>query len=219
LSEFAVAVARYGPAAFFTMVAVFYTARIVLLGRRLGFSPVSYGDPGSAQHRHSLTFRWFRVAIWLACLARARWPGFDIYLGPLPALHTPPVMLLGNAVMLAAFALVAWLNLAQGNAWRSGVAKPHEQGPLVTGGLYRHTRHPMFAAVIVGQAGFFLAIPSLFTLLCLVVGVATIRRQAALEEDALERLHGDRWRAYAAVTPRWPWSMRPFPWRCHKSVT
>lgn len=219
MSDVTVAVARYGPAIFFTVVAVFYTARILLLGRRLGFSPVSYGEPGAPQHLHSLTFRWFRLLIWLAAIVRARWPGAEAFLVPLEPLHTPRVMALGNAVMFSAFAVVAWLNLRLGDAWRSGVALPDQQGRLICDGPYRYTRNPMFAAVMVGQLGLFLAIPSLFTLVCLVVGVATIRRQTALEEEALARLHGERWQAYAAVTPRWPWSVTACARRCHKSVT
>ena len=59
-----------------------------------------------------------------------------------------------------------------------------------------------------GQLGLFLAIPSLFTAICLVVGVVTLLRQSELEEADLARRHGERWTAYAAVTRKWPWSGR-----------
>lgn len=214
------AIARYGPAVFFTGIALFYTVRILTLRARLGYSPVSYGDAGSRHLRHSRTFRWFRLAIWLVAVALAVDPGLLRYLGPLPPLLRPGVMVAGNLIMALAFAFVAAVNLGQGAFWRSGVAADGQAvPPLLTDGPYRYARHPMFAAVMLGQAGLFLAIPSLFTLVCLVVGIATLRGQALIEEENLARRHGELWRRYAAATPRWPWSRLGLGCFCHQSVT
>jgi len=62
-SHFVAEIARYGPAVFFTAVALFYTIRIITLGRRLGHSPVTFGVPGTEHHRLSLTFWVFRALI------------------------------------------------------------------------------------------------------------------------------------------------------------
>jgi protein-S-isoprenylcysteine O-methyltransferase Ste14 len=64
----------------------------------------------------------------------------------------------------------------------------------------------MLATIMIAQLGLVLAIPSLFTLICLVVGVATLLRQAQLEEMDMARRHGEAWSAYLAARRAWPWS-------------
>jgi protein-S-isoprenylcysteine O-methyltransferase Ste14 len=204
------ALTRFGPAVFFTVVALFYTVRIITAGRRLGRSPVAYGRPGTAHHRCYLTFRVFRVLIWLASVARAAWPPFDALLVPIAPLFRPSVMVAGNLVLYGTFVLIVWQNLAMGNGWRSGIPDEADTAPLLTGGIYRRCRHPMAATIMVGQLGLFLAIPSLFTLVCLAIGVETLRREVALEEVDLARRHGERWEAYRATTRKWPWSRKPW---------
>lgn len=208
VTDLLVVVGRYGPAVFFSAVALFYTARIIALRRRLGHSPVAFGRPGTEHHRLSMTFRVFRALIWLVAMARAIWPPVDFLLLPLPGLYTPGVMAGGNLLMVLAFSRVGRLNLQMGRAWRSGIARPAEGAALLTGAPFAHCRHPMLAAVMAGQLGLFLAIPSLFTAICLVLGIGTLLRQAELEEADLARRHGERWTAYAAVTRKWPWSGR-----------
>ena len=115
-------------------------------------------------------------------------------------------MAVGNLLMTLAFLRVAQLNLMMGRAWRSGVAPSGDASPLLTHGAFTRCRHPMLVAVMLGQVGLFLAIPTLFTAVCLVVGVLTLVRQSELEEAQLARRHGERWWAYAAATRKWPWS-------------
>jgi protein-S-isoprenylcysteine O-methyltransferase Ste14 len=62
-------------------------------------------------------------------------------------------------------------------------------------------RHPLFAAIALGQAGFFLALPSLFSLICLVIGVAVLSVQARFEEVRMAERFGGAWRDYAARVP------------------
>ena len=91
-----------------------------------------------------------------------------------------------------------------GAGWRSGI-EPAGPARLWTQGPFRLVRHPMFSFVLLGQLGLFLAVPSIFTLLCLLVGAVTLLRQAGLEEEALAQRHGETWRRWAEATPKWPW--------------
>lgn len=97
---FEAVMAHYGPPEFVTAVALFHAARIVLLRRRLGRSPVTSGDAGTKSYRLSPTFRVFRALIWLAALARAIWPPVDAGLVPLTWLHAPEVMAACNFLMV-----------------------------------------------------------------------------------------------------------------------
>jgi protein-S-isoprenylcysteine O-methyltransferase Ste14 len=62
-------------------------------------------------------------------------------------------------------------------------------------------RHPLFAAIALGQIGFFLAVPSLFSLTCLLVGVGVLSVQARFEEVRMGERFGGAWRDYAARVP------------------
>ncbi|AMQ90364.1 methyltransferase family protein [Marinobacter sp. LQ44] len=61
----------------------------------------------------------------------------------------------------------------------------------------------VFLAVMTGQLGFFLALPSAFSLVCLVAGVLVITRQAKEEEKALAQRFGQDYEVYRARVPRW----------------
>ena len=61
----------------------------------------------------------------------------------------------------------------------------------------------MMLCVIAGQIGLFLALPSLFTLACLVIGVWAVISQVGIEEGILRRRFSVEYDAFAAQTPRW----------------
>ncbi len=198
----AVEATRWFLAVFFSGVAVFYTARIVLATRHRGVSPVFRGDRGSVHFRSYLAFRVFRVAIWAVAVARLADPRVDPLIGPFYGLWAAPVLLVGNLLLLGAFAAVLVVNLRMGRDWWSGT-RPDADGPLITTGPFAWTRNPMMLAVQAGQVGLFMALPSVFTLVCLGVGLWAVRSQVAVEEAALAARHGDAYAAYAARTPRW----------------
>ena len=111
--------------------------------------------------------------------------------------------------MALSFAGVLLVHREVGDAWRSGMA-PSGPVRLITDGAYAWLRHPSFSLVLLGQLGLFLAVPSLFTLLCLVLGAHTLLSQARLEDLQLQERFGAEFERYAAQVPPWPWLL---PWR------
>lgn len=198
----AVAFTRWFLAVYFLAVAAFYTVRILAERARTGASPVFSGTPGTAHFATHTTFRVFRVAILAACCARMAWPGFDTYLGPLPALWHPAVMLLGDALLLASFVTVLCIHFYLGEDWRSGV-RPGGEARLITSGPFAVSRNPMMLFVIAAQIGLFLALPSVFTLVCLAAGVWAVLAQVRVEERMLGARYGAAYEAYVDRTPRW----------------
>lgn len=193
---------RWYLAIFFVAVAVFYTVTIMAKTRRTGRSPVTFGERGSRHWLVHTTFRVFRVVILVVCVARLPYPRIDAWLVPIEALWRAPILLTGNAMMFFAFVGLIWLHGDMGAQWRSGVdAGDHTS--LVTSGAFARTRNPMFVLVQLAQLGFFLSLPSVFTLICLMVGVAAIQIQARIEERHLQALHGEAYVRYRERVPRW----------------
>lgn len=196
------AFSRWFLASFFVVVGVFYTVSIVIKNRRAGASPVHFGPRGSRHWLIYATFRAFRAAILLVCLARLAYPRLDAYLVPITPLWLPAVMIGGNVIMLVSFAGLIWIHNIIGEEWRSGIPKG-EPRPLITSGPFARSRNPMFLLIQAAQVGFFLSLPSAFSAICLIVGIAAIHGQTRLEEAYLEAHHGGAYTRYKERTPRW----------------
>lgn len=77
---------------------------------------------------------------------------------------------------------------------------------MVIVGLYRHTRNPMYVAVVLILLGWALAfdLPALY-LYAAAVAIAFHLRVVLGEEPWLARRHGRSWDEYISRVPRWFW--------------
>jgi protein-S-isoprenylcysteine O-methyltransferase Ste14 len=125
-------------------------------------------------------------------------PNRTLYLVPLP---WSALMILGMALALAAL----WIGFRQTDAWEviglRQVSGPVETrgGTLVTRGLYRHVRHPLYSAGIA-----FLWLMPLITVNVLAISAALtiyVIAGAVFEERKLRGEFGQAYADYAAVTP------------------
>lgn len=193
---------RWYLAVFFSGVAVFYTARIVHLKRVGSAERVFNGERYSPTWWNHLAFRTFRVLIWLACLLRLPFPQVDNFLALIPQLQNYYVIAAGNLLLTAGFALAVTVHFSLKEKWNSGI-NPDGPKKLKTTGMYRVSRNPMFIGVAMGQLGFFLALPSLFSLVCLPIGLIALQRQIRAEEMHLAALFPRNYTNYVALVPRW----------------
>ncbi|WP_379866971.1 methyltransferase family protein [Marinobacter sp. M5B] len=192
---------RYFLGSFFLLIGLQFAARSLGLHARMGFSFINYGERATAGWWHRHIFNVFRASILAVVLARV-FVDIDSWLGVFDALYHGPVLVMGMVLLLLSFSLVNYLQAYMHEDWRSGV-DPKQDRHLLTGGPYRRSRNPVFMAVMLGQLGFFLALPSVFSLVCLVAGVTVLVRQARVEEKALAELFGEAYEAYRRRVPRW----------------
>ncbi len=110
----------------------------------------------------------------------------------------------GLGVLAAGAALLLWCVRDFYAAGRGTLAPWAPPERLVTVGLYRVSRNPMYLAVVVILVGWALAFraPRLWGYAA-VVAAAFHLRVVLGEEPWLARRHGDRWDAYRARVPRW----------------
>jgi protein-S-isoprenylcysteine O-methyltransferase Ste14 len=118
------------------------------------------------------------------------------------ALAHPIVAAAGLALGIAGLVVVLFAQSAMGAAWRIGV-DDSERTDLVTAGLFRWIRNPIFTGMAAVSAGVVLMAPSLIAVLALVCLIAAIQIQVRLvEEPYLWRIHGDPYLRYAATAGR-----------------
>lgn len=149
-----------------------------------------------------MLFRAFRFTIWMACVLRFFFPGLDSYLGIFVALNRWPIVLAGDILLTAGFLFTVATHFSMGNQWRSGI-DPAGPDRLITDGFYRFSRNPMFLGVATAQVGFLLALPSVFSAVCLLVGLYALRSQALAEEAHLANAFPGPYRHYRDHVRRW----------------
>lgn len=81
---------------------------------------------------------------------------------------------------------------------------PENASALVTGGIYRYTRNPMYLGMAFCIAGIGIGLGALLTLVVLPIFVWLISHiQISIEEQALEKLFGAAYRDYISKVRRW----------------
>ncbi len=189
-------------AVFYSGVAAFYAFRITAKKRAGACEVVFPGAALSSTWWNHMLFRAFRVTIWMVCLFRLFFPGLDNYLGLYASLQLWPVVLAGNVLLTAGFLFAVFVHFSLGSQWRSGI-DPAGPPRLRTDGIYRVSRNPMFLGVAAAQAGFLLALPSVFSSVCLVFGWYTLYRQTRAEEAHLLGQFPQDYRHYMGRVRRW----------------
>jgi protein-S-isoprenylcysteine O-methyltransferase Ste14 len=188
---------------YFAFVGIHYLARLIGLRQRTGIRHAHPGHADAANRLHQQVFRLFRGLILAVCVLRVPYPGLDHWLMPFPALQTPAIIGTGVVLMLAALAWADYVHSYMNADWRSGL-NDDPKGQLITTGPFALSRNPIFIGILAGQLGFFLALPSVFTLVCLLLGGTIIRRQIEVEERRMAGLPDFAgYDAYRATTPRW----------------
>jgi len=109
--------------------------------------------------------------------------------------------LVASAVLLfGSIGLVVVAQAQMGRSWRIGI----DPAPtaLVTGGLYRVVRSPIYTGLLGFLLGYCALVPTWPVAAVWLLSVALLALQARREEAHLARLHGDAFAAWAARTGR-----------------
>jgi protein-S-isoprenylcysteine O-methyltransferase Ste14 len=144
-----------------------------------------------------------------ALLAFIALPGVVAFLIPLwIASGSQPAP--GIAAVIALGAGLATLLWCVGSFYVSGKGTLAPWAPprqLVTTGLYRFSRNPMYIGVLLVLAGWALLYQSsVLAWYAAAIAVAFHLRVILGEEPWLARTHGEAWSAYKRRVPRWLWS-------------
>ena len=136
----------------------------------------------------------------LACMALAWLLNRYVPLAPLPFAFVP---LLGRSLAALGLLCALW-PLLQFFAARTGIVPFSEARTLVTGGLYRVTRNPMYLGLTLMLAGYGLMLGSVGALLPVPLFPWIIQKRFIEgEERFLEAAFGEEYRDYRRRVRRW----------------
>ena len=178
------------------LVAIVFLWRPWLQRRRHGTWGIVVFRGGLAQKARDAMLFILPVLLIGQAVVAARWPD-ALALAEADRREAPLVrIVLGALLLFGGLLLQAAAMLGLGASWRIGIDEGAKPG-LVTGGLYRFSRNPIFLALIAALAGYTLLLPTLLSALILAGACVAIRQQIAEEESYLLRTYGEPYREYA----------------------
>lgn len=122
--------------------------------------------------------------------------------GPVTLIEGLFAQWIGMLVMSAGLIWVVTAQSQMGASWRIAIDLDAKT-EFVQQGLFQCSRNPIFVGVIFISLGFFLVLPNAVSLTILMLDIALIQVQVALEEEYLTQSHGDDYLRYCSQVRRW----------------
>jgi len=169
----------------------------------------NHGIVRNAVREDMLYFAIPALLVFTAGLVVSAWDGFDGFVTMTWKLARQPENLyffsVQNMVGLALFvvglttAIVAQITLKR---FYSGTLVIREDHQLVTHGIYRYTRHPVYLGVIIAIIGMPVFASSLYGLLTMAALIPIFLNRIRMEERLLTEEFGDDYRTYKETTSK-----------------
>jgi protein-S-isoprenylcysteine O-methyltransferase Ste14 len=170
--------------------------------RRHGSSGVLLFRTGSWAQRLRDAGHVGSLAAFLAqALVHAAWPGVLAVTSFVALPVGEPWQAMGGTLLFGGTLFMAAAQLGMGQSWRIGI-DPSARPGLVTHGIYRYSRNPIYVGTFLCTSGFLVLVPTWISLTLLVLTITRVRWQVRQEEAYLIRTYGDAYRAYAREVGR-----------------
>ena len=170
--------------------------------RKTGINPYRLKNEAGMHGFLTGVYRLVAVGVAVVILIYVFADSLYAYLTPITWLVNPTVTAVGLALLLVSF---VWILIAQsqmGRSWRIGIDDENKT-ELVTRGVFRISRNPIFLGIRLNLLGLFLILPNAVTLVIWLVGEVAIQLQVFLEEDYLSQVHGTTYQQYQVMTSRY----------------
>ena len=184
----------------FLLVAVGW--RVYRVWRLSGVNALTQYHKDGVHGLASNVFRAVFAGMALVLLINALFTSARPYLIPIKWLEWSFLHLFGWGLLLSAFGIVIIAQIQMGSAWRIGI-DVGQKNKLVTHGIFRYSRNPIFLGMRFAFLGLFLLLPTAFTLLLWVLGDIMMQIQVRLEEDYLTDTFVHEYITYQRNVRRW----------------
>jgi protein-S-isoprenylcysteine O-methyltransferase Ste14 len=108
----------------------------------------------------------------------------------------------GVVIAVAGLPLIVVAQATMGASWRIGV-DPGEKTELVTEGVFRFSRNPIYCGMVAMAVGVALMVPNAVSVAAVALFIVAVELQVrAIEEPYLRRVHGTEFTNWAATSGR-----------------
>lgn len=181
---------------------LWFALRSVWTGRGGRIPVYGFGPSGSVQRVSEAAFRAAFGGGLALVLIRFIAPSTERLLGPIGWFDSAVPDHFALVLLTLGVFFAAYSQAQMGGSWRIGV-NTKNVGELVSHGLFRYSRNPVFLGMKIMFVALFLLIPSAFSATILAVAWLAMDVQVRIEEAVLAERLGDRYRSYAFGVPRW----------------
>lgn len=176
--------------------------RNYVVAKNTGVNVLKLNQKTGPESITGLYFKFLPLFSILVFVIYAGLPNFYALLGPIKLLSNTLIQYVGMGVMAMALVWVVSAQSQMGASWRIGI--DHDQKTeFVQRGLFKYSRNPIFVGVIAISLGYFLVLPNPLTFTILVLDIALIQIQVAMEEEYLTQKHGQQYIDYCRLIRRW----------------
>ncbi|MBL7790317.1 MAG: isoprenylcysteine carboxylmethyltransferase family protein [Chitinophagales bacterium] len=183
------------PAYFVIYFGIAFVAKSLIVARRIGQNPLVLPKDDSAYGLIGYYFKITLILMFIYTVFYALIPAhYEIFL-VLQILDVLYLKYIGIGLLVLA---LIWTIIAQTDmkdSWRIGI-DTQTKTELITTGLFKYSRNPIFLGMLTALLGLFLLTPNALTLIFLLVGYILIQIQIRLEEEFLAKEHGDNYLSY-----------------------
>ncbi|PWN71366.1 isoprenylcysteine carboxylmethyltransferase family protein [Chryseobacterium phosphatilyticum] len=165
------------------------------VARRIGKNPGVFPKDDSAYAFIGRYFKIILLALFIYTILIAWIPDQIRQSFTIEFLTVQAIQYGGIVLMILALIWTVTAQLQMKDSWRIGI--DHEmKTTLITHGLFRVSRNPIFLGMTVSLLGFFLVFPTLIALIFLLTGSLLMQIQIRLEEEYLLQIHGQIYLTY-----------------------
>lgn len=169
--------------------------------KQTGINPVTFGKEDTAHNYIGFIMKLLIALLFFMTLVYSLSHRLYNYLLPVWYLENQFVVIAGLAIIHVA---LIWIMIAQfqmSNSWRIGIDEENKT-QLVTKGIFSISRNPIFFGMIGTVLGLFLILPNALSFFLTLTSYFIIQIQIRLEEEFLERQHGEAYKNYKSKTRR-----------------
>lgn len=170
--------------------------------KRTGINPFVFGGSDSALDYVGFVYKMMIVVTWGAIIVFSFFSDHYQYLLPFWYLEYDTLKITGTILAIVSFLWIIISQYHMSNSWRIGINYKEETN-LITSGVFRYSRNPMFLGVLICYLGNFFIAPNALTLLVLSITYVVLQIQVRLEENYLSETHKDEYLKYKTKVRRW----------------
>ena len=179
-----------------------FVLRSVILWKQTGVNPFVFGNTDKAHDYIGRVYKVMVLGTWISIGIYSFYTPWYPYLMPINYLEIEWLRISGLVLLIVSF---LWTSVAQyqmTKSWRIGIDY-EEKTDLISHGLFKYSRNPIFLGVLISYLGTFLIIPNILSFSILLVTFVTIQTQVRLEEEYLENVQGEDYLNYRKSVRRW----------------
>lgn len=169
--------------------------------KQTGINPITFGKTDNAHDYIGFVMKVLIVLLFVAIFIYSFSDKAYQYVVPISYLMKDVFLIIGLTLIHLS---LLWISLAQyqmSNSWRIGIDE-NIKTELITKGLFSYSRNPIFLGMTISVTGIFFILPNALTFFVMLSTYIVIQIQIRLEEEFLEKQHGQEYLSYKQTTKR-----------------